>query len=217
MTWLQRYRFRHYVANSLWVLPMLAMWAAWAAARVLHWIETEQGWVSDVDPDTARAVFGTMASSMFTFIVFVSSALLIAVQLASAQLSPRIIGIVFNDPVTKYSLTLFVFTFTLTLAGLVNIRASVPLLTARVTAYGGLFSLAAFLFLIDHVGKALRPSGALWAVAKRGRKVIATVYPRRFDREAAAPLPGERASEARRGRRSCGARTTRPRKRPPLR
>ena len=56
-------------------------------------------------------VLGTMASSMFTFIVFVSSALLVAVQLASAQLTPRIIALVFRDPVTKFSLTVFVFTF----------------------------------------------------------------------------------------------------------
>ena len=71
-----------------------------------------------------------MASSMFTFIVFVSSALLVAVQLASAQLTPRIIAIVFKNPVTKFSLTVFVFTFTFTLAVLVRIGTSVPLLTA---------------------------------------------------------------------------------------
>jgi uncharacterized membrane protein len=35
-----------------------------------------------------------------------------------------------------------------------------------------------FLFLIDHVGKALRPSGALRAVAALGRTVIISVYPR---------------------------------------
>jgi uncharacterized membrane protein len=43
-----------------------------------------------------------------------------------------------------------------------------------------------FLYLIDHVGKALRPSGALWAVASWGREVIESVYPRPF-----AQAPGK--------------------------
>ena len=76
-----------------------------------------------------------MASSMFTFIVFVCSALLIAVQLASAQLTPRIIALVFRDPVTKCSLTVFVFSFTFSLAVLLRINTVVPILTARLAAY----------------------------------------------------------------------------------
>ena len=38
-----------------------------------------------IEPDAARTVLITLASSMFTFVVFVSSALLIALQLASAS------------------------------------------------------------------------------------------------------------------------------------
>src|SRR3954470_18956359 len=123
MTWLQRYRVRHYVANSIWVLPVLSTLAAVGAVRLLHWIEQELGWVSPVHPDTARAVLGTMASALFTSIVFVCSALLVAVQLASAQLTPRIIAIVFRDPVTKFSMTLFVFTFTFTLAAFLRVTS----------------------------------------------------------------------------------------------
>jgi uncharacterized membrane protein len=180
MTWLQRHRVRHYFKNSVWVWPVLGMVTALVAVRLLHWIEDEMGWQSNLPPGTAQAVLGTMASSMFTFIVFVSSALLVAVQLASSQLTPRIIAIVFRDPITKASLVVFVFTFTFTLAALVRISTSVPLLTAHLAAYGSLTCLGVFLYMIDHVGKALRPSGALWAVASLGRKVIENVYPRRL-------------------------------------
>jgi uncharacterized membrane protein len=188
MTWLQRYRVRHYVANSIWVLPLLSMVAALGAAHFLHWIEETLGWRSDLDPGTAQAVLGTMASSMFTFIVFVSSALLVAVQLASSQLTPRIIAIVFRDPITKLATVVFVFTFTFTLAVLVRVKTSVPLLTAYFAAYSCLASLAVFLYLIDHVGKALRPSGALWAVAWLGRRVIESVYPERLPKTHPAAL-----------------------------
>jgi uncharacterized membrane protein len=177
MTWLQRYRVRHYVTNSIWVLPLLAMVAAVGFARLLHWIEVAMAWKADLDPNIAQAVLGTLASSMFTFIVFVSSALLVAVQLASSQLTPRVIAIVFKDPVTKFSMMAFTFTFTFTLAAIMRSNTFVPLLTTYVAGYSCLASLGIFLYLIDHVGKALRPSGALWSVAYLGRKVIAGVYP----------------------------------------
>jgi uncharacterized membrane protein len=177
MTWLQRYRIRHYVANSIWVLPVLAMAAAVGAVRLVPLIDEVMGWQADFQPDTARTVLSTMASAMFTFIVFVSSALLVAVQLASSQLTPRIIAMVFRDPITKVSLTVFVFTFMFSLSALLRITTAVPLLTAHLAAYSCVASLAVFLYLIDHVGKALRPSGALWAVASLGRRVIESVYP----------------------------------------
>jgi uncharacterized membrane protein len=180
MTWLQRYYVRHYITNSIWILPLLSMAAAIGAGRLLDWLEGMTGWKSAVEPGTAQVVLATLASSMFTFIVFVSSALLVAVQLASSQLTPRIIGLVFRNPVTKASLVVFVFTLTFSLVALVRVGTSVPQLTAHLAAYGCLASIGIFLYLIDHVGRALRPSGALWAVASLGRDVIASVYPKRL-------------------------------------
>jgi len=97
MSWLQRYRVRHYCVNSIWILPSLGMAAALIAVPLLYEAERAMGWKSATDPDAARALLGTLASSMFTFVVFVCSALLVVVQLASAQLTPRIIGVVFRD------------------------------------------------------------------------------------------------------------------------
>jgi uncharacterized membrane protein len=180
MTWLRRYRLRHYVSNSIWIFPLLGMLAALIAIRMCHGIEMALDWKTDFQPDTVRSAIGTMAASMFTFIVFVSSALLVSVQLASAQLSPRIIGLVFKDPITKACLTVFVFTFTFLLALLIRIDSTVHGLTAYLAAYGSLACMGVFLYLLDHVGKVLRPSGALWNVARLGREVIEKVYPRRL-------------------------------------
>jgi uncharacterized membrane protein len=186
MTWLQRYKIHYYVRNSIWILPTLSMLAAFAAAPVVHRLEIAMGWQSKISPDAARAVLGTLAPSMFTFIVFVSSALLVAVQLASAQLTPRIIALVFRDPEMRYSLTIFVFSFTFSLGALVRIDDSVPLLTEKLAAFSCAASLIVFLYLIDHVGKALRPSGALRAAADLGRRVIETVYPRKLSQAGSA-------------------------------
>jgi uncharacterized membrane protein len=195
MSWLLRHRVRHYIRNSIWVLPVLAMVFALAAVQLLHWFEESMGWELAIHADAARAVLGMLAASMFTFIVFVSSALLIAVQLASAQLSPRIIAMLFRDLVTKLSLTVFVFTFTITLAVLVRVADSVPKLTTYLAAYSSLASLGVFLYLIDHVGKALRPSGALRNVGRLGREVIESVYPRPLTEAPREPTPAGRPGE----------------------
>jgi uncharacterized membrane protein len=181
MTWLQRYRIRHYFANALWIWPLLSVAIAKVSVDLLQYVEIDLSWTTSTYTDTAQAVLGILGSSMFTFIVFVCSTLLLAVQLASSLLTPRIIGIVFKDPVTKVSLTIFVFSFTFTLAALVKITKNVPMLTAQVAAYSCLASLCVFIYLLDHVGKALRPSGALRSVANIGHAVIESVYPRMLD------------------------------------
>jgi uncharacterized membrane protein len=180
MNWLQRYRVRQFVRDSIWFAPVLGMVAALAAVRPLVSVDHALNLASPINPDAARAVLGTLAASMFTFIVFVSSSLLIVVQLASAQLTPRVIGIVFRSAVTRISLTFFVFTFTLTLAVLNRVADAVPMFTAQVTAYSCLASLVLFLYLIDHVGRTLRPSGTLRTVGRLGREVVEHVYPRAF-------------------------------------
>jgi len=180
MSWIQRYKLRHYFQNSIWMLSVFGMVAGLVAVRCLHWIENRAGWESGFSPDAARALLGTLAGSMFTFIVFLSSILLLVVQVASAQLTPRIVGIVFRDRVTRLALTLFAFTFTFTLAVLLRIQTSVPALTAYSASFLCLLSIGVFLFLIDHVGKLMRPSGALRVVARLGHEVIQCVYPRHF-------------------------------------
>src|SRR5512137_919820 len=123
MTWLQRYRLSQYFGRSLWILPAIGMVAALVAIRLLHAIETTAGWKLEFDPSTAQTLLGTLAASMFTFIVFACSALLICVQLASAQLTPRLIGLVLQNRTTNFALALFVFTFTFTLGALLRITS----------------------------------------------------------------------------------------------
>jgi uncharacterized membrane protein len=180
MTWLQRYRLRNYLRNSIWILPVLAMFLAIILVRLLHWLEEERGWKSTVDAETMRTVLSTLAGAMFTFIVFVCSSLLLVVQLASSQLTPRIIGVLLRDQVTRLTLSMFVFTFAFSISALARIGDFVPRLTAQVAIYSSAACLGLFLYLIDNVGKLLRPSGALRSVAEPAHRVIDTVYPRRL-------------------------------------
>lgn len=192
MTWLQRYHVLSFLRNSVWFMPFLGMVAAMVAVRVTRWADSVVGWESSFSIDAARIVFGALASSMLTFIVFVFSMLLVAVQLASAQLSPRIIATAFRDRVIKFALTVFVFTFTFSLAVLARIDASVPQITAWVVTYSNVACIALYLYMIDHVGRMLRPVSMLGRVAAEGRAVIEAVYPLRLAQQAEAPADAEK-------------------------
>src|SRR5262245_15055768 len=144
MTWLQRYRVRHYVRNSIWIVPVLALVLGIITFRLLSWLETSIDQDARLDADTMRAVLGALAGAMFTFIVFVCSSLLLVVQLASAQLTPRVIGTMFRDRVIKVTLAVFVFSFTFALAAMVRISSTVPLLVTQCAAYGCVASIGVY-------------------------------------------------------------------------
>jgi uncharacterized membrane protein len=181
MTWLKRHRLRRYVNHSIWIGPCVGMLLALVTARVCRAFDAILGWKAELDPGDAQLVLITLASSMFTFVVFVCSSLLIALQLASAQLTPRIIGLVFRDAVMKWSLTLFVFTFSLTIGVVLRIRSHDLVIGVYLSAYACVASLAVFLYLIDHIGRLLRPANALRLVSYHARGVIEDVYPLRFE------------------------------------
>jgi uncharacterized membrane protein len=189
MNWLQRYRIRLYLRNSIWVLPAFGIVAALLAVALLVRIDETFGWQLKMNPDTARSIMSTVAGSMFTLVVLVSSTVLVAVQLASAQLTPRIIALIYRNPFRKLALALFIFTFTFSVAVLVRIEDHVPLLTAYLAAYGFLLNLALFLLFIDGVGKTLRPISAFRSVGLAARNIIHTVYPSPL--KEGDPAPGE--------------------------
>ena len=66
----------------------------------------------DVRPEPTpnpNAIRFALSSALLTFIVVAFSILLLAVQVAGGQLSPRIIARVFERPITKAVLSAFVF------------------------------------------------------------------------------------------------------------
>ena len=121
---------------------------------------------------------GVLTGSMLTLIVFIFTVLLLAVQLASAQFTPRVIARVFQDPGTKIALGVFVFVLTYSLVVLGRLEDPVPKLAGlSVRLRQSLACVAVFVFLIDRLGKELRPVRILTAVAAEGREVIRTIYP----------------------------------------
>jgi uncharacterized membrane protein len=145
--------------------------------RVLNRFEVAVGWQGDSSPETARLVMSTVAASTFTLVVLLSSVMLLAIQLSSAQITPRIIAMIYRSHYGKLAFAIFVFSFTFSMATLVRIEDTVPHLTCYVSVFGFLVSLVLFILFIDSVGKTLRPSSALRRIGLAARKVIRSVYP----------------------------------------
>jgi uncharacterized membrane protein len=177
VTWLQRYRVRSFLRNSVWFPPLIGMVTALLVHAVGRHVDAMLGWKAVIGVEGARAVLAALASSMLTFIVFVFSILLLAVQLASAQLTPRIIATFYRNRVLKLSLTVFVFAFTYTLGVLSRIDESVPQISLWVAVYSSVACVGVFLYMIDNVGKSLRPVSVLTRIGSTGREVIQDVYP----------------------------------------
>jgi len=201
MTWEQRYRVRQAARTSLVLWSAIALVAALIAAPVVRWIDRETGWtLFKFSPDGARAVLSVLVGSMLTFIVFVLSATLIVVQLASSQWTPRVIRLVLATPGVKIALAILTFTYTYTLAALARVEARVPDLHVGIAVVLNLACIIVFFLFVQRLSSSLRPASLVQLVADHAEQVIDEVFPSLLDpkrgEEPARPsLPGPPTQE----------------------
>jgi uncharacterized membrane protein len=136
MNWRWRYHLKLYFRNSLWILPALSIVLALVTTSLLTRYEQSAGSHSSVSVESARVIMSTVAGATFTLVVLVSSAVLLAIQLASAQLTPRIISMVYRTPYQKLAFAIFVYTFTFSISVLARIDESTPRIASYLAAYG---------------------------------------------------------------------------------
>jgi uncharacterized membrane protein len=111
--------------------------------------------------------------------VFTFGSLLVAIQIAGGQLTPRIIAtMLLRDNVVRYSVGLFVFTLVFAVSALNRAGQAPHQLIALFTAILGVACIADFLFLIDYAARLLRPVSVLARVGDDGLRVVESVYPR---------------------------------------
>ncbi len=96
-------RVRSHLKSSLWVVPLFAIPLGMIAVRILHWLDGQLGWtltgfaatglgVSGFAVTGVRALLDAIITSTLSFVVFTFGSLLVAIQVASGQLTPRIIA-----------------------------------------------------------------------------------------------------------------------------
>jgi uncharacterized membrane protein len=181
MSWSKWFALKSYVRSSYWIIPCIALFLEQLALRGSLAIDVNNSWVpvwplGHAGTLTALQTIVTMALS---YIVFTFGSMLIAIQVASAQMTPRIIATtLLQDNIIRSTVGLFIFTILFTIGTVSRIETSVPSLSVWISTILGLVSLVAFLYLIDYAARLLRPVSIIWKVAEQGFGVIDTVYPK---------------------------------------
>ena len=181
MLWSQVYALRSYVRSSLWIVPFISLLLYIVVIRLVYAIDRETAWQP---PGGAWGVSGTQSiletiiTLMLTFIVFTFGSLLVAIQVAGGQLTPRIIATtLLRDNSIRFTVGLFTFTLLFATGVLARLETKVPPGIGFIAGLLGFCSIAAFLYLIDYAARLLRPVSIIWRVGEQGRAVIESVYP----------------------------------------
>ena len=101
MQWNRRYARRSYISGSMWVVPLVALLVYGIFHRGVNalgnWL-VEEGWASEtasflgLSVEGARVQLQTFITLNLSFLVFTFGSLLVAIQVASGQYTPRIIA-----------------------------------------------------------------------------------------------------------------------------
>lgn len=181
---------RERLRSSLWFVPALFAVAAIGLALLL--LTVDEALARDADlfflyggtAEGARSVLSTIAQSMLTFTGLVFTITMLVLQLASSQLSPRVMRTFLRDRGNQVVLGLFVATFLYTLVVLREVRTAtgdddgfVPGVSIWVSFALLLASVGAFVYYIDHMAHAIRASTVIASIANETRQAIERLYP----------------------------------------
>jgi uncharacterized membrane protein len=179
MNWSIFYGLRSYFRSSLWVVPFIAIPFALVITRLVHWLDAWLGWsLLGFGLAGAQALLQTIVTATLSFVVFTFGSLLVAIQVAGAQLTSRIIATtLLRNDVVRYAVGLFIFTLMFALGAQNRMDKDVHQLVLFLAALLVILSFAAFFYLIDYASRLLRPITILAHVGADGLVVIENVYP----------------------------------------
>ena len=181
MRWNRWYSVRSYLRSSLWIVPFITFLTYLVMVRVIDVLDGWAGWsvpLLSYGPTGLTAGLQTLITLSISFLVFTFGSLLVALQVASGQLTPRIIATtLLRDKAIRFSVGLFILSLLSSTGALVRLDTAGPHMIVTVAFVLGLASIATFLFLIDYAARLLRPVSIVWRVGEEGLTVIKNVYP----------------------------------------
>lgn len=177
------------VRSSLWLVPVLCVllgaavsFATIALDRANDYELVPRSLVGG--PDAVLGILGTVATSMVSLTALVLTIVLVVVQLAMGQFSPRIVQRLLRDRPSQLAIGLFVATFVHTLLTIREVEpgdpgepGQVPGVAVIATFALSLASIAVLVMYVHHVGQALRISALVELAGGDTRRLLDKVYP----------------------------------------
>ncbi len=161
-------------------MPLLSLVLEQITIRIIASIDYRVDWVPLIGATAERTLgeMDTVITLTISFIVFTFGSMLVAIQVAGGQLTPRIIATtLLRDNVIRATVGLFAFTLFFAVGVTARSDAMILHLGGTVAILLGIGSTMAFLFLIDYTARLLRPVSIVWRIGEQGIKVIEAVYP----------------------------------------
>jgi uncharacterized membrane protein len=213
MNRIQRLRVRgiaEQLRGSLWFIPALFVLLAVLAAQVALMVGNDAAIsrLFPADVDGARGMLVAVAGSVITVTGLVFSLMVVSLQLASQQFSPRLLRTFMRDRGTQVVLGVFLATFAYCLLVLRATQGGENGHVPQFAVAGGfalaLASVTALVYFIHHATSEIRVDTILRDVENETRTMIARVYPRPLSDTAprntdlvppaaAVPLPAPRS------------------------
>ena len=171
---------RESVRAAVWFRPALATAGAFALASVALRIRTgadDRLWPGDVE--AAAATLQAIATAVITATSLTFSLVVVALQLASQQFSPRLLREFARDSVIQTVLAVLVSTFVycLTVLRSLDAMASLPALAVLIGFLLGVASAAALVSFLSHIARTLRVDTMMAAVHRDTKRVMHRGYP----------------------------------------
>ena len=128
--------------------PLLSIVLVLILAPLLRVVDAWLGWrLSGLSVSGAQALYQTTITLTLSFVVFTFGSLLVAIQVAGGQLTPRIIATtLLRDNVVRYSVGLFVFTLVFAVMALNRLDKTVYDIVSLLTAMLAIACMAMFSF-----------------------------------------------------------------------
>ncbi|MFE0192876.1 DUF2254 domain-containing protein [Streptomyces sp. NPDC059008] len=214
---------REHLRDTFWFAPTAGLLGAvllwWAASAVdleivaLLQRERAYGAVRELMSiaDDAKTIVTTISAAMMTFIGVVFSISLVAVQMASGQLTPRVVRIFVRSRISKITLTVFLATFLFSLLVLTSYESessarevtSVPVVQSLLTLVLVGLSLVLFIAYVSSTLRLMQVGPVVDRITRETLRMLARQAPGSEDGEddagVRAPETGWLAHEGRAG------------------
>lgn len=185
--------------NTFWSFGAISIAGAIAAALILTSLDDSLRLPDAVSfsgsPETARAVLQMIGTVAVTVAGISFSVIVVALVLASQQLSPRVLRSFQRHPLNQAVLALFLGTaaFSLFVLGALDDGGEVPELSVTVAMALAAVSLGLFVVFLHYMIRSLNASAVIRRIAAEGHEAIEAPYPT----AAGEPAEDREAAEAR--------------------